>query len=246
MTPAKIVGALLVLSSIGALVQTFTAKPTGKKLALTSIRYRLEERARVDRDAVMKEAVAAKSRLKKSEEADVIFTDVLTVWLAREPSPDLTRPTLQELDALPTWEALGAVRKLTPDTGFEGMRIRSLFESRRNAPADQLPVLSKLIGVNPGDASAVRAYTAALRSGKPEERRKAVELSRDYVKRDEGSRLSRLTLLLALHASLEQKTDPEFRTEALALAEALSKEVPQNSSSAESVRSLTGDLKLMR
>lgn len=238
----KIVAGLLVLASLGALVQTFTAERPGKKLALASIRYSLEERARTDRPGVLREAMASRGRLKTSEELDIVFRDVVTVWLAREPSSDLTCPTVEELDALPTGEALEAVRRLTPATGFEGARIRSLFEARRKAPREQQPILARLISANPGDASAIRAYSAALRLGEPEERRKAVELGRDYVGKERGSRLSRLTLLLALHASQEQRPDLKLRSEAQSLATALAQEVPRSSAASESILSLGRNL----
>lgn len=238
MTPVKIVAGLLVFAGIGAVVQTLTAERPGKKLALASIRYALEERARTDRDGLLKDALSARARLKSSGDLDVIFRDVTTVWLAREPSSDLKRPTKAEMNSIPTGEALLAVRRLTPATGIEGARIRSLYESRRKAPREQQPVLARLLSTNPGDLSALRAYSAALRLGVPEERRKAIELGREYVQREEGSALSRLTLALALFQSSEQRPDPKLRSEAHELAVALQKEVPENSSAYEAVERL--------
>ena len=246
MSPVKIAAALLALASVGAVVQTVTAVRPGKKLALASVRYSLEERARTDRDGVMREALAARERLRKSTDLDVVFRDVATVWVAREPSADLSRPTVAELESLPTAEALEAVRRLTPDTGFEGARIRSLYEARRSTPREQQPVLARLIGANPADASAIRAYTAALRRGTPEERRKAIELARDYVSKDGRSRLSRLTLVLALYDSVEKAEDPKLRAEAAALAEELAREVPKDSSSARAVADLAASLRPKR
>lgn len=234
----KIVAGLLVFAAVGAVVQTITTERPGKKLALGSIRYALEERARTDRDSVMREAVAARSRLKTSEDLDVVFRDVVTVWVAREPSRDLKRPTIDEMKSLPVGEALQAVRRLTPDTGFEGARIRSLYEARRKAPREQQPVVARLLAANPGDTSAIRAYNSALRLGAPEERRKAIELAREYVGKDEGSALSRLTLALALFESTEQRPDPKLLAEAHELALNLQKEVPTNSAAREAVERL--------
>ncbi len=237
----KIAAAVMAGAGVLALVQTVNAPKSGKRLALGSIRYALEGRMARDRDGVVREATEARGRLASETEEDAVFRDATAVWLAHEPSRDLRRPTAAEDAGLPLALAAEAVRRLSPATGFEGGRIRALYESRAGKdPHDQTGPLSKVVAANPGDDAAVRAYIAALRGGAPEERRKAVEIARGYAARDGGSPLSRLTLLLALDASIRRGGGGSSRelAEVREIAGGLVKELPPGAVGYDAVRGL--------
>lgn len=241
MNPVKIVAGAMVVAAVMAVVQTASAPQGGKKLALASIRYSLEEKAKTDRGAVMREAVGLGTDLRREDrEEDEIFRDVTLAWLAHEPSRDLRHPTQEEDARLPLGLAAEAVRRLTPSTGFEGARIRALYESRGAGkdPHEQAGVLARVVAGNPADDSALRAYVAALRAGLPEERKKAIELAEEYVGRDGGSPLSRLTLLLALDGSVRRGANATTVARTRELASGLLKDLQPGAVGYDAVRGL--------
>ena len=238
----KIAAGVMVFAVGLAIVQTMAAPKAGKKLALASIRYSLEDRAQRDRAGVAREAEGTRADLRRAAERDEdeTFRDVTLVWLAHEPSRDLRHPTREEDARLPLAEAAEAVKVLTPATGFEGARIRSLYEARGAGkdPHEQAGVLARVVGANPADDTALRAYVAALRGGAPEERKKAVELAEEYVGRDQGSALSRLTLLLALDGSVRRGATATTLVRARELASGLLKDLAPGNVGYDTVRGL--------